>query len=69
MGFPDDSVVKKKKKKVCLQMQEMQFWSLGGEDPAEEEMTTHSSSLAWEIHGQGSPAGYSPWGCKELNMT
>ena len=29
------------------------------EDPPEEEMTTHSSSLAWAIHGQRSPAGYS----------
>ena len=50
-------------------MQEMQFWSLGWEDSAEEEMTTHSSSLAWEIHGQGSPTRYIPWGCKELDMT
>ena len=30
-------------------MQEMQVQSLGREDPLEEEMTTHSSVLAWEI--------------------
>ena len=30
-------------------MQEMQVQSLGQEDPLEEEMTTHSSILAWEI--------------------
>ena len=30
-------------------MQEMQVRSLGGEDPLEKEMTTHSSVLAWEI--------------------
>ena len=30
-------------------MQEMQVWSLGGEDPLEEEMTTHSTILAWKI--------------------
>ena len=30
-------------------MQETQFRSLGGEDPLEEEMSTHSSMLAWEI--------------------
>ena len=39
-------------KKICLPMQEMaetQLWSLGWEDPLEEEMTTHSSILAWEI--------------------
>ena len=26
------------------------------------------SILAWEIHGQRSPAGNSPWGCKESDM-
>ena len=29
--------------------QETQFPSLGGEDPLEEEMATHSSILAWKI--------------------
>ena len=29
--------------------QEMQVPSLGGEDPLEKEMTTHSSILAWKI--------------------
>ena len=28
---------------------------------------THSSILAWEIPEQRSLAGYSPWGCKELD--
>ena len=28
-------------------------------------MATHSSILAWRIHGQRSLEGYSPWGCKE----
>ena len=41
------------KKKICLQCrrcrQEMQVLSLGKEDLLEEEMTTHSSILAWEI--------------------
>ena len=32
-------------------------WSLGEEDPLEEEMATHSSILAWESHGQRSLAG------------
>ena len=31
------------------EMQEMQIWSLGWEDPLEEEMATSSSVLAWEI--------------------
>ena len=30
-------------------MQEMRARSLGQEDPLEEEMTTHSSILVWEI--------------------
>ena len=29
-------------------------------------MATHSSILAWEIHGQRSLVGYGPWSHKEL---
>ena len=43
--------------------------SLDREDPLEEEMATHSSILAWKIHGQRSLVGYSPWGYKEMDMT
>ena len=44
--------------------------SLDQEDPLEKGMATHSSILAMEeFHGQRSLAGYSPWGCKELDMT
>ena len=51
-------------------MQEMQVLSLGGEDPLEEEMATHSSMLAWrKSHGPRSLAGYSPWGHKESDTT
>ena len=39
--------------------QETQVWSLGQEDPLEEERAAHFSILAWEIHGQRSLAGYS----------
>ena len=49
-------------------MQEMQLWSLGQEDPLEEEMATQSFILAWDFHGQRSLADYSPWGHKELDM-
>ena len=31
------------------EMQDMQVQSLGGEDPLEEEMATHSSIVAWKI--------------------
>ena len=30
-------------------LQDTRVWSLGREDPLEEEMATHSSVLAWEI--------------------
>ena len=36
----------------------------GLEDPLEKGMATHSSILAWRIHGL-----YSPQGCKESDMT
>ena len=32
-------------------------------------MATHSSILAWKIPCKRSTAGYSPWGCKELDTT
>ena len=43
--------------------QETQVWSLGGEDPLEKEMATHSSILAWEISGTEEPGRLEP---KEL---
>ena len=43
--------------------------SLGLEDPLEEEMATTPAFLPGESRGQRSLAGYSPWGCKELDTT
>ena len=43
-------------------MQETQVRSLGGGNPLEEEMATHSSILAWKIPSTEEPGGYSPWG-------
>ena len=37
--------------------QEMQVWSLGQEDPLEEEMASHFSILAWEILWREEPGG------------
>ena len=42
---------------------------LGQEDPLEKEMAVHSSTAAWEPHGQSGGVGYSPWGHKEWDMT
>ena len=70
LGFPEGSMVKKKK--IHLLMQETQeTWvqSLGWEDPLEEEMTTHSSILAWKSPRTENLAGYSPWGHKQSDTT
>ena len=51
--------------RVLLPSQEMtetQIWSLGWEDPLEEEMATHSSSLAWEIPSTEEPGGLQSMG-------
>ena len=52
--FPGGSVIKEG---TCLPTQEIQVWSLGWEDPLEEEMATHSSILAWEITWTEEPGG------------
>ena len=44
--------------------QETGVQSLGQEDPPEEEMATHSSSLAWKIPWTEEPGGYSPRAAK-----
>ena len=54
---------------VCLPVWEMEktlVRSLGWEDPLEEEMTIHSSHLAWKIPWTEEPGGYnSSWSQKE----
>ena len=51
-SLPSDSVVKN-----LPAMQEMEVRSLGGEDPLEEGMATHSSILAWKIPWTEEPSG------------
>ena len=50
-------------------VQETLVQSWGQENALEKGIATHSSTLAWESHGQRSLAGYSPWDCKELDTT
>ena len=50
-------------------MRETWARSLGREDPLEKEMAAHSSTIAYKSHGWRSLVGYSPWGCKESDMT
>ena len=40
-----------------------------GKIPWENEMATHYSILAWEIPWKRNLVDYSPWGCKESDMT
>ena len=47
LGFPSDSVVKNPT--AMQETQETWVWSPGQEDPLEEDMTIHSSILAWKI--------------------
>ena len=60
-GFPDGSVVKNPPAK-----QETQVQSLGWEDPMENEMTTHSSILAWGIPWTEEPGGLQSIGSKTV---
>ena len=56
--------------KTLPAMQETQVRPLGGEDPLETEMATHSGILAWEIPWTEEPGGlYSPWVSKESDRT
>ena len=50
-------------------MQETWVQSLGLEDPLKKGIATHSSILTWRIPWTEEPEGYSPWGCKELDMS
>ena len=50
-------------------MQETWVQPLGLEDPLEEGMATHSSTLAWRIPWTESLVGYSPQGRKESDTT
>ena len=51
------------------EMQETQIWFLGWEDPWKRAWQPTPVFLPGESHGQKSPAGYSPWGRKELDTT
>ena len=47
----------------------MQVESLGWEDLLEGKWRPMPVFLPGESHGRRSLVGYSPWGCKELDMT
>ena len=55
-GFPGDGSVVKNPP-ATQQPQEMQFRSLGQEEPLEKGIATHSSILAWRIPWTEEPGG------------
>jgi len=57
------------KVKSLSAVQETQVQSLGQEDSLEKGITTYSSILLGEFHGERSLAGYSPWDHKKLDTT
>ena len=48
---------------------ETQIWSLRWEDPLENEMTTHSSILAWQIPWTEELSRLQSMGLQDLDMT
>ena len=48
------------------ELQETLVWSLGGEDPLEESMATHSSILAWSIPWIEEPGGLQSMGSQRV---
>ena len=47
-------------------MQDTRVWPLGGEEPLEEEMATHSSILAWKIPWTEEPGGLQSLGLQRV---
>ena len=60
--YPQRSSLAARSVKNLPAMQLTRVLSLGGEDPLEERMATHSSILAWGILWTGEPGGSSPRG-------
>ena len=56
-------------KESACNAEDLSVQSLAGEEPLEKGMVTYSSVLVWEIPWTEESGGYSPWGCKESDMT
>ena len=61
MGFPGESAVRN-----LPAMQETWVGSLGQEDPLEEGMATHSSTLVWRIPWTEEPGGLQSIGSQRV---
>ena len=69
LSYADNTSLVAQMVKRLSTMRETWVQSLGWEEPLEKEMAIHSSTIAWKIRRQRSLVGYSPWGCKESDMT
>ena len=69
MGFPGGASGKEPTCQCRKHKRHMQVWSLGQDDPLEEGKQLTPVFLPGESHGKRSLVVYSPWGCKELDMT
>ena len=67
--FPKGASLVAQMVKNLSAIQETQVQSKGREDTLEKGMATHSSILAWRIPWTEELVGYSPWVCKQLDMT
>ena len=64
MGFPGGSVVKNPP--AVQELKEVQFQSLGQEDPLVEGMATHSCILVWRILWTEEPGGLQAVGSERV---
>ena len=69
MGFPGGASGKEPTCQCRKHKRHMQVWSLGQDDPLEEGKQLTPVFLPGESRGKRSLVVYSPWGCKELDMT
>ena len=54
---------------ICLRWRRPRFNPWVGKSPWRREWQLITVFLTGESHGQGSPTGYRPWGCKESDTT
>ena len=67
VDFPGGSAVKNLPATQELQeLQELQVWSLGWEDPLEDGMETHASILVWRIPWAEEAGGLQPMGSQRV---
>ena len=67
VGFPS-GISSKEPTCQCRRLKRCGFSPLGQEDPLEEGMATHSSTLAWRIPRTEEPGGCRPWDGRDLPL-